>query len=330
MNRPALAIRLVVALLLAAAIVWAFLNRDQLNLAQMDAWLSGFGIFGPIIYVLLFAIATVAFVPGTLFALAGGVMFGPVWGAILNLMGATLGASLSFLIARYLAGQWVSKKAGGRLKKLVDGVDAEGWKFVAFVRLVPFFPFNLSNYALGLTRIGFFPYVITSLICMAPGAIAFTWLGYAGREAAAGNTSAIRYGLFTLGLLAAIAVLPRLFARMKTTENNWIDADELRQNIASAKSSIIVDVRGPDEFNGPLGHIKGALNIPLAELPQRLTEINAGETQAVIMVCKTDKRSAQAASILEQAGHQRPRVLRGGMEAWNRSSVATDGNGDVK
>lgn len=330
MNRTALVLRLAVALLLASAIVWAFLNRDQLNLAHMDAWLSGFGILGPIIYVLLFALATIAFVPGTLFALAGGVMFGPVWGAILNLLGATLGASLSFLIARYLAGQWVSNKAGGRLKKLVDGVDAEGWKFVAFVRLVPFFPFNLSNYALGLTRIGFLPYVITSLICMAPGAIAFTWLGYAGREAAAGNASAIKYGLFTLGLLAAIAVLPRLFGRLRTADNTWIEVDELRQNMTGAKSPLIVDVRGPDEFNGPLGHIKGALNIPLAELPLRLTEINATERQTVIMVCKTDKRSAQAASILEQAGQQRPRVLRGGMEAWNRSSIATHGNGDVK
>jgi rhodanese-related sulfurtransferase len=78
-----------------------------------------------------------------------------------------------------------------------------------------------------------------------------------------------------------------------------------------------------DEFNGPLGHIAGATNIPLAELPQRLTEINAREGQAVIMVCRTDKRSAQAASILEQAGRQKPRILHGGMEAWNRNGLTT-------
>lgn len=330
MNRTALVFRLAVTLLLAAAIVWAVLNRDQLDLAQMDAWLSGFGIFAPVVYALLFAMATVAFVPGTLFALAGGVMFGPVWGAVLNLAGATVGASLSFLIARYLAGQWVSNKVGGRLKKLVDGVDAEGWKFVAFVRLVPFFPFNLTNYALGLTRIGFLPYVITSLVCMAPGAVAYTWLGYAGREAAAGNASAIKYGLFTLGLLAAIAFLPRLFGRLKSLDNRWIEVEELRQSIAGPKSPIIVDVRGPDEFDGPLGHIAGAMNIPLAELPQRLTEIKAHAGQAVIMVCKTDRRSAQAASVFEETGRQSARVLRGGMEAWNRQSAATDENGEVK
>src|SRR6516225_3148754 len=68
---------------------------------------------------------------------------------------ATLGPTLAFLVARYVAGDWVARRAGGLLKRLIDGVDAEGWRFVAFVRLVPLFPFNLSNYLLGLTRIPF-------------------------------------------------------------------------------------------------------------------------------------------------------------------------------
>ena len=74
-------------------------------------------------------------------------------------------------------------------------MEAEGWRFVAFVRLVPLFPFNLLNYALGLTRIPLVAYVLASLVCMAPGTLAYTWLGYAGREAIAGNDAAIRYGL---------------------------------------------------------------------------------------------------------------------------------------
>jgi hypothetical protein len=73
---------------------------------------------------------------------------------------------------------------------------------------MPLVPFNLFSYALGLTRIPLVPYVLASLVCMAPGAVAYTWLGHAGREAAAGNVAAIRYGLFALGLLAAIALLP--------------------------------------------------------------------------------------------------------------------------
>lgn len=171
MSRQRLIPRLLLFATIAGAIFWAGINRDQLDSAVLDAWLAGLGIWAPAGYVALYAAGTVAFLPGSLFALAGGAMFGPVWGAILNLLGATIGASMAFLVARYLAGDWVARKAAGRLKRLISGVESEGWRFVAFVRLVPLFPFNLTNYALGLTRIGFLPYVLTSLICMAPGAI---------------------------------------------------------------------------------------------------------------------------------------------------------------
>ena len=86
-----------------------------------------------------------------------------VMGQHLNLAGATLGATFAFLIARYIAGDWVARKAGGLLKRLVDGVEAEGWRFVAFVRLVPLFPFNLSTMSLGLTRIPLHQYVLATL-----------------------------------------------------------------------------------------------------------------------------------------------------------------------
>ena len=311
--------RILLAAGISGVILWVLFNRHQLDPATLDGWLASFGVLGLLVYVILYAIGTVAFVPGSLFALAGGVLFGPVWGSVLNLAGATLGASLAFLTARYLAGDWALRKAGGSLKKLMSGVEAEGWRFVAFVRLVPLFPFNLTNYAFGLTRIGFLPYVITSFICMAPGAIAYTWLGYAGREAVAGNSSAIKYGLLALGLLAAIVFLPRLFSRLKTAETGWIEADDLDRQIKSGKDLTIIDVRGEDEFIGPLGHIPSALNIPLGEISLRLTEINARMDQPVILVCKTDKRSAQAAKLLGNASFQDLQVLRGGMEQWNRN-----------
>src|SRR5262249_19420956 len=158
---------------------------------------------------------TVALVPGVVFSLAGGALFGPLWGSLWNLTGATLGATLAFLIARYIAAGWVARRAGGLLKRLIDGVDAAGWRFVAFVRLVPRFPFNLSNYVLGLTRIPIHQYVIATFVCMVPGAVAYTWLGYGGRGALSGETNAVRYGLLALGLLATIALLPRLIGRVR-------------------------------------------------------------------------------------------------------------------
>ncbi len=208
-------LRLGLVLLLAAAAAWVAWNRDTMHLPALTAWMERAGAWAPIAYVALFAVATVAFVPGAIFGLAGGALFGPLWGTILNLLGATIGATIAFLIGRYLAGDWIERRAGTRLKRLVEGVEAEGWRFVAFVRLVPLFPFNLTNYVLGLTRIGLAPYVVTSVICMAPGSIAYTWLGHAGRGALSGEADAVRYGLLALGLLAAVGFLPRLVGRMR-------------------------------------------------------------------------------------------------------------------
>lgn len=209
--------RLLLLASIAGAILWAGLHRDQFDPAALDAWLSRLNMWAPLVYVALYAIGTVAFLPGSLLTLAGGALFGAVWGVVFNLLGAAIGASVAFLAARYLASDWVAQKAAGRLKQLIAGVEAEQWRFVAFVRLVPLFPFNLTNYALGLTRIRFRAYLFTSLVCMAPGAIAYTWLGHAGREALAGDASAINYGLLALGLLAAIALLPRLIRRMRVS-----------------------------------------------------------------------------------------------------------------
>lgn len=318
MNAGQLIPRLLLLAGLAAAIVWAELNRDRLDLAALNAWLSGLGFLASLAYLGLYIAATVAFLPGALFALAGGALFGPVWGSLLNLVGATVGASLAFIIARYLAGGWVAMRTGGWLKRLIEGVEAEGWRFVALVRLVPLFPFNLTNYALGLTRIRFTTYIVTSFICMAPGAIAYTWLGYAGREALAGNASSIRYGLTALGLLTVIAFVSRLVRQPGAGGRiRWIETDVLADRLATGVDTVI-DVREPGELTGPLGHIKTVLNIPIGELPDRLTGIRAFQDRPVILVCKTDKRSAAAAAMLDDAGFRDVSVLRGGMERWNR------------
>lgn len=319
MNTRRLLPRLVLALAILAAVIWAWTYREKLDVAAFEAWLAGFGLWAPITYLALYAVGTVVFAPGSLFALAGGALFGPVWGTLLNLSGATIGASLSFLIARYLAGEWVARSTGGRLRRLIEGVEAEGWRFVAFVRLVPLFPFNLTNYALGLTRIGFWPYAITSLIAMAPGAVAYTWLGHAGREALSGDASAIRYGLMALGLLVAIAFLPRLVRRLRagSAAPQWIEPGTLTDRLTEGGVTV-VDVRGPDEFTGPLGHIATAVNMPLGEIAGRMAELDAQRGNPFVLVCRTDRRSASAAALLGEAGFDDVHVLRGGMEQWNR------------
>jgi uncharacterized membrane protein YdjX (TVP38/TMEM64 family) len=209
--------RFALLLLLVAAVGWAAFYRDQINRTTLDAWLGSLGVRAPVGFVALYALATAAFVPGAIVTLAGGALFGSIWGSVCNLTGAMLGATLAFLLARYLAGDLVERRADGLLKRLIDGVDAEGWRFVAFVRLVPLFPFNLSNYVLGLTRIPFHHYVLATLVCMAPGAVAYTWLAMLDAEH---SLARVRYGLLALGLLAAIALLPRLIGRLRVSDKS--------------------------------------------------------------------------------------------------------------
>lgn len=207
--------RIAIVLVIAAGAAAVALNREQIDLASIGTAIGDLGILAPLGHALLFAVGTVLFVPGALFGLAGGLLFGPLWGTVVNLAGATLGATAAFLAARYVASDWVRRKTAGRLERLMTGVDAEGWRFVAFLRLVPLFPFNLLNYALGLTRIPLAQYVLASIVCMAPGTLAYTWLGHAGREALAGDDAAIRTGLIALALLATVAFLPRWVRRIR-------------------------------------------------------------------------------------------------------------------
>lgn len=228
-------IRLGLLTLLITVIALATRYREALDPAALSAALDGFGIWGPIAFIALFAVATVAFLPGLVFALAGGLMFGPFLGTAYSLTGATIGAVLAFMAARYLASDWVQKKTGPKLDRIVRGVEEEGWRFVAFTRLVPLFPFNLLNYALGLTRIPLRQYSLATAICMAPGALAFSYLGYAGGEAAAGSETAIRNGLIALGLLAVVMFLPRLIKKIRHGKTHGKTQGKTHQTKASLK-----------------------------------------------------------------------------------------------
>lgn len=197
---------------IGAAVVW----RDRLDMEQIHGWLTHVGPAAPALFIAIYAIATVFMIPSSALTLAGGALFGPLPGTIYSLGGASIGAGLAFLLARHLGASWVERKTrGGRAQRLREGVEAEGWRFVAFTRLVPVFPFVLLNYAFGLTRIRFWHYLLATVVCMLPATFAITYLGYAGREALMGGESLIRKGLLALALLAIFAFIPRLVARWK-------------------------------------------------------------------------------------------------------------------
>src|SRR5215471_5262086 len=111
--------------------------RRVLDARAIEPTMRALGVWAPVGFVVIYAAGTVLFFSGALLSLTGGALFGPVWGTAWNLLGATLGATIAFLLARTIARDWVTQRLGGKARRLVDGVGAEGWRFVALMRLVP-------------------------------------------------------------------------------------------------------------------------------------------------------------------------------------------------
>ena len=306
-------LRVLLILGLAVGVAVAVVYRDRFDVAALEGWINDAGVLAPIVFMFIYAMATVLFLPGSILTLAGGALFGPVLGTFYNLTGATLGATVAFLISRYLASDWVEDKAGGKVKQLINGVEGEGWRFVAFVRLVPLFPFNLLNYALGLTKIRFLHYLMATYVFMLPGAIAYTYLGYAGREAVGGGEGLIQKILIAFALLAVVAFLPRLIGNIR--RGPTIDIPELKRRLEN-NGALILDVRTAEDFVGEQGYIDSAVNIAVEELPDRMDELTDYIERPIAIVCRTDKRSAKAALLLTEQGFHDVHVVRGGMTKW--------------
>jgi uncharacterized membrane protein YdjX (TVP38/TMEM64 family) len=199
----------VVAALIAAAKIF---NLQQV-FRDILSWISGLGTLAPLIFIIIYIMACVLLLPGSILTLGAGVVFGVVKGAIAVSIGSTLGATCAFLIGRYLARNWVSGKIAGneKFKAIDEAVAKEGWKIVLLTRLSPVFPFNLLNYSFGLTKVNLKHYVLASWIGMIPGTIMYVYIGsLAGDLASLGDSGRTRttgeWILYGVGLLATIVV----------------------------------------------------------------------------------------------------------------------------
>lgn len=203
---PAIA---VAAILIAAA---GYFHVQDLLKDSLE-WISGLGLFGPVIFIIIYIIACVVLVPGSILTLGAGFVFGVVKGTVIVSVAATLGATCAFLMGRYVARDWVSKKieANPRFKAIDEAVAREGWKIVGLVRLSPVFPFNLLNYMFGLTRVSLSHYFFASWIGMLPDTFLYVYIGsLSGDVASLGSGGHARtpaeWVLYSLGFVATIAV----------------------------------------------------------------------------------------------------------------------------
>lgn len=215
---------LLIAIVLAVAIyfdfqqlLWTSLGwiagLVQQLLRSSLAWIAGLGPWGVAAFIALYILTTVLFIPGSILTLGAGFVFGVLRGSIYVSVASTLGAVMAFLIGRYLARQWVSKKIEGneRFTTIDEAVGREGWKIVGLLRLSPVFPFNLLNYALGVTKVSLRDYFLASWIGMMPGTVMYVYIGsLAGDLATLGvetqSRPAAEWALRVIGLIATVAV----------------------------------------------------------------------------------------------------------------------------
>ncbi len=199
----------VAAILLAAA---RYFDVQGLLRGALD-WVGSLGPLGPVIFVAIYVMATVLFIPGSILTLGAGVVFGVVRGSIFVSIAATLGATCAFLVGRYIARDWVSAKIEGneKFRAVDEAVGTEGWKIVGLTRLSPIFPFNILNYAFGVTRVSLRDYFFASWVGMMPGTVMYVYIGSLAGDLAkigAGRQSrtAAEWSLYVVGMLATIAV----------------------------------------------------------------------------------------------------------------------------
>jgi len=172
-------------------------------------WIGKLGPWGPVIFVGIYVVATVFFIPGSVLTLGAGAVFGVGLGSVCVSISATLGATAAFLVGRYLARDAIARKIekNEKFAAIDRAVADEGWKIVFLTRLSPVFPFTLLNYAFGLTRVRLSHYVLASWIGMMPGTVMYVYLGSLVNVGAGHRQRTTgEWVLYGVGLLATIAV----------------------------------------------------------------------------------------------------------------------------
>jgi uncharacterized membrane protein YdjX (TVP38/TMEM64 family) len=236
-QRPLVLVGLVAVLMVG---VWVLPVGDYLG-AVLD-WTQGLGVWGPVVVAGFYIVACVLFLPGSVLTLGAGFLFNILVGTVTVSIGSTLGACTAFLVGRKLVRGWVAGKVAGnaRFAAIDDAVGRQGFKIVLLVRLSPVFPFNLLNYAFGLTKVSFWRYALASWIGMLPGTVMYVYLGSAARSLADVVAGRVEGGagqriLFGVGL-AVTGIVVWLVTRVARQALRESVPDETAQSASEGNS----------------------------------------------------------------------------------------------
>jgi len=216
----------------ALLVALKYFHVQDLLKSALD-WIANLGPWGPVIFVGLYVVATVLFVPGSVLTLGAGAVFGVLFGSVYVSISATLGATAAFLVGRYLARDAIARKIekNEKFATIDRAVADEGWKIVFLTRLSPVFPFTLLNYAFGLTRVKLSHYVLASWLGMIPGTVMYVCLGSLVNVGAGHRQRTTgEWILYGVGLLATVIVTVFVTRLAKKALAKKIGGNKTEQN----------------------------------------------------------------------------------------------------
>ena len=218
-----------IALVLGFLVLASSTFNKHVDLSSFLKFIESKGSLGPLIFCGIYLIGPTIFLPASILTMAGGALFGPVMGTVYTIFSATLGATIPFLITRKF-GRGPLEKTIARYENFDEkfrffekSVEKDGWKFVAFTRLVTIFPFLILNYAFGLTKIRLWTYMWASFVFMLPGSFMFTYFGYAGREALSGSKDMFKLISIALACFIVLSIIPNLIKHFHSPDEKETD-----------------------------------------------------------------------------------------------------------
>lgn len=221
----------VAAVILILLLGWALDAARHLQNALF--WVDSLGLWGPVVYVGIYILVCIFMIPGSILTLGAGAVFGVLRGTIYTSVGSTLGATVAFMLGRFLLRDWVKQKVetSPRLAAVDEAVDREGAKIVFLLRMSPLVPFSISNYVYGLTPVKLGRYIVASWLGMIPGTIMYVYIGSLARRlaelgAAQRSTSPMEWTLYVVGLIATVIATVRVTVVARRALKRRVSLDE--------------------------------------------------------------------------------------------------------
>ena len=233
--------KIAAAIVLGAGIIAVIAGPTEQWLRQLFEWIEALGFVGGLIFVVVYVMATILFVPGLILTVGAGFLFGLLWGTVVVSIASTIGALAAFILGRHIARDSIRHRVRNlpRFDAVYRAIGKEDFKIVFLTRLVPIFPFNLLNYAYGLTDVDWKRYTLASWIGMLPGTVAHVYVGAAAQNltralSADSPPSSATYLLWGLGLAASFGVVWLITQTARRELNAALDesspVDEVNQS----------------------------------------------------------------------------------------------------